>query len=124
MGQGTAKAIRELRETAGLSKIELAARSGVSRMTIHRVESGATPSNLTISKLLGGLGVNGETGRRIKETARIERATAAAEEAPTDLAELAKKLREAIKPFSTFQDDDYDGYIDSILLTVLKEHGE
>ena len=51
--------VRELRESMGLSQEELAARAGVNRLTISRIEAGKnTPRGLTLKKISCVLGAD------------------------------------------------------------------
>lgn len=51
--------IRELRESAGITQTELAQKSGISRTTLNRMESGQikVTTTRTLSKLASALGV-------------------------------------------------------------------
>ena len=51
-------AVVAARRRLGWSQLELAQRSGMSRPTIARVESGSDVSSDTIKKLASGLGIN------------------------------------------------------------------
>lgn len=52
--------IKQLRESKKLSRYELAELTGLSHMTIYRVESGESPTLKTLTKIAKALGVSVE----------------------------------------------------------------
>jgi transcriptional regulator with XRE-family HTH domain len=58
-------AFRDARTTAGLTKVELSARSGIHRSTLQRIESGEIdPQYLTMAKIADALGSSVEIVKR------------------------------------------------------------